>query len=284
MPTNAERLQKAVDQRKHPRINRMQSATAILNHQQQENERICRQQESLEDMSSHILPYLNTTAAANQNTRSTSAGTRISTCTNNSSNSSASSSASTSASSSVSTLSYNGSTNYTSPTINSSANSVKSPKRLFEKAEMKNESPQMVVAYNEDDESNDKTFMEFGNSGPSTPIPDDVGMFTNNNSSNNEFYSTESELFLPISVRALNLDLDNSIRDALITTVDNPHPQTSTTAVASNNTNTMNSMIPKQSLNEPINFDVSTIDRSGASIKKRTFGTKMKQFARSIAN
>lgn len=190
--------------------------------------------ECLKDLSSHILPYLTNNRASTITTAST-------------------------ASSSASTLSQS---NYNSPTIVSSGSAGRSPRRLFEKAESRPDNPQLVVAYsygNEDEEKKEAYVAE----DPSTPIPTDIGVF-----SANEYPDT----FLPISLRALDLDLDSSLHDALLTTFETtdlkPPPQ------------------PRPDIQIRPHDDpagpLSDLQRTGS--RKQTFGSKFKKLARSLAN
>lgn len=194
--------------------------------------------ECLKDLSSHILPYLTNNRASTITTST--------------------------ASSSASTVSQS---NYNSPTIASTGSSGRSPKRLFEKTENRLENPQLVVAYNYDEEEGDEKQEDadktYTAEDPSTPIPTDIGMF-----STNEY----AEGFLPISLRALDLDLDSSLHDALLTTFETtdlkppPQPQPA---------------IQIRPCGDPMG-PLPGLARNGT--RKQTFGSKFKKLARSLAN
>lgn len=253
MPTNAERLRKAVEQRQQPR--RMQSSATILSR----NERMSivsassSDSECLKDLSSHILPYLTSGSGSSH---------RASTITTST------------ASSSASTLSHS---NYTSPTIASGSvgsgpGPGRSPRRLFEKPEHRLDDPHLVVAYNydhdgdddddeEEEEKKKKETVAYTDD-PSTPIPTDVGMFSTND---------YSETFLPISLRALDLDLDSSLHDALLTTFETtdlkPPPQ------------------PQPAIQiRPCGDPLGPLPANHDLARKQTFGSKFKKLARSLAN
>lgn len=261
MPTNAERLRKAVEQRQQPR--RMQSSATILGGGRPERMSIASStsssdSECLRDLSSHILPYLTHAHRASMITTAT-----------------ASSSAS---SSSASTLSQSHSS-HTSPTIASSSNSHsagRASRRLFEKAEHRLEDPQLVVAYSyeacandraaddADEKENEEEETTTAAEDPSTPIPTDIGVFSTH---------AATESFLPVSLRALDLDLDSSLHDALLTTFETtdlkppPRPQPP---------------IQIRPCGDPLGpLPDNHLARAGS---RKTFGSRFKKLARSLAN
>jgi hypothetical protein len=141
----------------------------------------------------------------------------------------------------LSTSSSNRRTSATTFTTSSSglskSTSTASPKRLFEKSTSADEGPAMVTtaAFNYTNDINDNYI-------PSIPLPDSLSLFNNKGidkddclQSDEGFFEdfSKSDIFLPISVQAFNIDLDNVLHRALISTIDNRQDHLETMSMTS---------------------------------------------------
>ncbi|CAN6661285.1 hypothetical protein TRVA0_033S00628 [Trichomonascus vanleenenianus] len=208
--SNSDRLKKALENRNRPRLNKAQSSLMLGNGNGNCNGSVSSRESvhsmALSDCSdtqlspfsadmASMIPFItNNTASGHGSSMSVSLGRRASITTN-------------------STASSYG--------PNSLANQLKSPRRLFEKSQNIDDSPSIVLTAGATSTEGVPTKQNViyeppqYNYAPATP----VDPRTNEVAFCDEMGSS-TEIFLPLRVQALNLDLDNVLRNALVQTMD----------------------------------------------------------------